>query len=610
MPSVRRPHRRFLLLLAYLPFFFAVTYACAARPVAAFAFGDDGTLRNVEVPELFTRSIARRGVTELTPVPAGTSHWRTAARPNGAALVLVQLTWGNRVELLAISFDRSGVASRACRRPANRAYDARFDWGSPGANQYIDNAWRELAADFHHLTADTADTVVDLRVAEWQQDGDSAGGEAMGGDAMANEYTEQVAAGFEALALAAVSARRQTGARLAADDNASLTVRVQKRAVYFDVQLAGNSGHDVRREYVPREDCWPYMRLLLQHHLAWGERVCDYACFDSGWRAATLVAASRTRLCVLGGGVLTGLDTTTSGPAWSLPATAATAVAGVPVATTKVGARRVALANGAESKYHGKPGAAHVVGGSRLFKVAGDKLNALSAESGESQWTQAFGTVLSETLVMADDALVAFVDDGRMVRLSPASGEVLAEQTIGRRVRGEAGVVAGRLWVSAFNGELLTLSPETGSIAFTVDTSDVMLAPPTPLGDDMLVATRGRELLRVAAADGAVRARFSLPTRMHAVLVPTPQRAILIDRAGGIWTWAAADAQPRHHLSLGQRPAGVPMLTHAAPRFAPPAAEGEEAEDRLTLPPEPRDLLAVGTADGFVILIATPFAER
>lgn len=175
-------------------------------------------------------------------------------------------------------------------------------------------------------------------------------------------------------------------------------------------------------------------------------------------------------------------------------------------------------------------------------------LYALGREDGAVAWTWRHGTDLAVPCLAGGVVLVGDAA-GFVRRIDPATGRVLGE----RRCSNE--MVLPRTngsctWLSHIDGAVSGLDPGTLTERWKADCEARLAWPAVGIGDAVVACTRGRRLIVLAAADGAVRDSY---TAAHGALLPP------VGENERIWT-ASAEGERLHLLAPGWEPGGFRLV--------------------------------------------------
>jgi len=262
--------------------------AAPVLPVVGFRLGEDGDLRNVAVPVHFVENLALRGKWEPRETEPGTVVWDAVWKADAPdRLVVVRSQFGARIELLGFLVGR-GQARAAARRPASATFEARLDWGQPGAGQGEINAWRELAADLHR--ADTAETPIVRSLAP------VAVSDRMLGPGKGLLY----AATVEAMAVTAMVLDGATVRR--GNEADAVRIEARRQATVFGLRVHGTWQRDM--DACSQADLFPCLRVALRGANAWGSAVGAVRVLDSAWNPVAVVSADEQLLVRKGEGLL------------------------------------------------------------------------------------------------------------------------------------------------------------------------------------------------------------------------------------------------------------------------------------------------------------------
>ncbi len=519
----------------------AACLACLALRAAplelvGFTLGEQGSERNVAVSGELAANLGERALWQLTEAAPGRLTWNEALAPGKARLIVAEVRLGTRLELFALRLDESGVVRLAARRPAHSAFQVRRDRGIPGAEQGIENARVELAAelDVQHrrYPEGLSGEVAPVSVGSLRDDGD------MGGS-----LPPTIRAGLEAMALAAVADLGRPARRIG--DGGTFVLAARRHAVMVAIEWR-TEGRSWRRDGVPQESLYPFLRFGIRKAATWGERVSDLTVISKTWEPVSILGVEGD------------------------------------IATLRTGAESFATVD---------------LGGGTVTPLP-EKADPVIPPPA---WLKTIPGELGGGLTIVGDVAYAFTDDGRCHVVATGDGRITATHGLGRRVRGSGGtVIRNQLWVTDFDGNLLRIGLDTGAIAGETPIGDVLLAPPLVQQERVLIATRSN-LAVLTDLQGNVTVREPLQSRLVG-MVPVGDTGWLATETGVIYRWPASASEPELYADLAEPLNGEPVVGTAITRWGAPA---DDEGLGLTLTESVPHLL-VTTRTGLLILVRLP----
>jgi len=164
---------------------------------------------------------------------------------------------------------------------------------------------------------------------------------------------------------------------------------------------------------------------------------------------------------------------------------------------------------------------------------------------------------------------------------------------------------------SSEQGEsLAAVDPATGDPQWKTPLGDVLLLPPQPIGEQLLVATKGNQLLLLSATTGKIERQRQWPTWLVSVRV-IGDRVACTDLAGDLTLLSLPDLQTQRIVKLGSEPVGPilysPQLAHRWPTPVSASAKEDLLAEIKAGPSKSGPVLLITDRDGFVQIV--PLAE-
>jgi outer membrane protein assembly factor BamB len=212
-----------------------------------------------------------------------------------------------------------------------------------------------------------------------------------------------------------------------------------------------------------------------------------------------------------------------------------------------------------------------------IAPISGGGIATASASTGDRFWTRRFRGAVAGSPLRVDDRVyfATFYRGGTIYSLDLHRGRRIWSRNIDGRTSGGIAFADGVLFVPTDRGEVFALDATNGSVIWRIRYNAVAAQAPIVLDDELVMATEGDSLLRIARGDGAVRARLPLPGMVTAPIVATGDTLILAMSQGVIAAFAERGARElwRHELGAPVLAAPVPtadgiyVLTRTADLF-------------------------------------------
>jgi hypothetical protein len=614
--------------------------AVAEKPRLAVSVSVLGVEGGSTTPAVMVAALAEGGWCEPKAVAATRWNQRPEAAGDARWLSVVLAGFGGRAQAVAFLFDADGSAPRLVARVP---YVKTFN---PQANTYhwvVPTGWITFAIrDFFANTAKAPPAaavptglVVRERVDERTADKGTAGLAGLSGTRNASNIDAVKALpAVEALLAAAmlesglVPGPADAAARIEAD------VRFGVKVGSFRIaHRGGKAAVERSADDVPEDEYFDHLlRTIMMLAAKPGGGVADFFRPDGGG-PLQLLAASPDRLAVAGGDGLTIFDVVsgqrvhpasnprglTHVPGRYVGRDAATG--GTAIFRLDGGLSRIDAATGAASGIAAdSPGRAwgFAVAG-RGAVVASDRVLAAYAGGTAAAWRQEEPATIAAGPAEQGDAVFVGLADGGLVCRGLADGaERWRKGTPQESWHGPMACVAGRVLAYDRIGRSLTAFDATdGRMAWKQPLGDVLLQPPSQVGDTILVVAKNNRLLVLAPSDGTVVAEVRWPTWLSDVVAIPGRRPLVAcaDIHGDIGFLDAATLQTSATVRLPARLSG-PLLFH--PSFPSslgrsPRDSGDEAEDladeldrTIAVAATPIPALLASDVEGFCYVVRVP----
>ncbi len=249
----------------------------------------------------------------------------------------------------------------------------------------------------------------------------------------------------------------------------------------------------------------------------------------------------------------------------------------------------------------GKIGTPALVRGLVIFAAPEGLVRALDPKTGAKAWERRLQGPLLPGVVPLEEGVLVLSREGRMVLLSPKTGDALVEKelrasfqvrplplpggegflTLDRKgrltlrdARGEAAwerripeagwlrprLAGSRILLSSDDGFLHALDRNDGSLLWSAEVGDALRIRPVGFGDRIFVATGRRELLRLDAKNGRLLGKRSLEALPSADLSLAEGYLLLPLRKRGVLAVSPEDLRPFCRFAEG-RTTETPMVS-------------------------------------------------
>jgi outer membrane protein assembly factor BamB len=246
-------------------------------------------------------------------------------------------------------------------------------------------------------------------------------------------------------------------------------------------------------------------------------------------------------------------------------------------------------------------GANTVAAAGGLVKLGRDRVAVWEKKS--SSPVTAGPSIIGDAVVFGDTA-------GRLTSLSINDGAVRWTSELGGRLFGKIITARLRLYVHSTEAEaLIALDGPTGKEKWRCATGDVLVQQPIPVGDQLLVATKGNRLMLVDDATGEVKRESRWPTWITSVTLVGSGPAPLVacsDIGGTISLVSLADFKSKREVRLAAPLSGrILYVKNFGPRWPVPRTGKEESlvAEIKDGPAAGGPALLVGDTAGFLYII-------
>jgi hypothetical protein len=510
----------------------------------------------------------------------GAGVWGAGAQGRAAGaepLSVVNVSVGKHRDLLAFVMDEKGTTVLAAlRRECLIGRKTRRDWAGPGPYQIPENAVRELAQDFGHLSVaalklDEARRVSVSAVAWKTAASDLAGGfvdapappGAKGGESAPMEASGSD--GVQAVNALAFAALAQAGGQPTSQAvDASLTVEVARNidhyALRYTLKRDGKTQQYVQR-FIPQSELFDHIAVAARKLWAWRDDVRSVAKLGDG--AAEPLAAGKGVTVIGVGGAIRGFEPVSGRDAWpAFPAKRP----GFSYASIPVGAetRVIRLA---------KPNELIDIQSGRATPIAGDAPtlpwgmdllpngraavvadNTVSFHDGAKElWKITFADPITAGPGISDRAVFVGNEAGDLVSLSSTDGKELWRQPTGLRLQGPITLLGDSLILGSVDGTVLALSPSDGKPIWRHAAKDVLISRPILIDGRLLLADKGNTIWLLDPKTGQPKATYSTPTWLiNAVLIQQPGKNWIActDLHGSLRFLSLPDLKPIREIPL------------------------------------------------------------
>lgn len=628
------------MVIAALSWAATATAADGEKPRLAVSVSVLGVEGGSITPAQMVAALADGGWCQPKAVAATNWNRRPEAAGDAPWLSVVLTGFGDRAQALAFLIGTDGAAPRlAARVPYGKTFNPlsnKFYWSVPtGWIAFAVRDFFESAEKAPAAAATPAGLVVRERVDERTTDKGTAGLAGLSGTRDAsNVDTVKALPAFEALLAAAMLENGLTPGPADAPVRIEADVRFGVKEASFRVaRLGGTAASERVATYVPENEYFDHLlRTVMILSAKPGGGPAEFFRPD-GAGPLQILAAMPDRLAVTHADGLAIFDVVSGGrihPAANPQGVThargryvglATGTGGQRIFRIDGGLSRIDAASGAAT-----PPAAASPGRAWGFAVADgqtvvatDRTLALFRGGTAAAWRHDEPSAITAGPAVQDDSVFVGLEDGGVVCRGLADGgQRWRTGTPQESWHGPVVSVAGRVLAYDRVGRSLTaLDPADGRTIWKQSLGDVLLEPPSLVGDRIIVVAKNNRLVALQPADGTIAAEVRWPTWLVDVVVIPGRRPLVAcaDIHGDIGFLDAATLETVGSVRLPARLSG-PLLFH--PAFPPSwgrsaRAPGDDAEDLAdeldrtlvaATPPIPAVLAA--DIDGFCYVLRVP----
>lgn len=414
---------------------------------------------------------------------------------------VVELRFGNRLELLAFMFGKDGAVTLAARAPA--LYQER-PWfpsrASPGDSQWPENAPADLVARFALAVERPPEDrgEYQLVVQDWEQEP-----VALSGDLLHGGAPSPMQAGAPRIAPLAAAAMYAGGFRAcmgAREDTIVLNIRMGELdcAVHAVLRRGDRVVYELERHGIPYEGLHDALRIVFLNLLEWRGTVADWFRAGDGFTplrvmelddAGGLLEDRKTVLIGSDRGGLSAVAVAAGERLWSVPFDDGVSDASRDGSLLlRKGSRLTLLSAAGEARFSfstGDPEQASVYG-----ELCADALyrELRVLERGDEKWSKVLPrSVLAGPRLTAEGVLVG--DAAGELRYFAIDGSERWTLALPRPVRGELYAAGGLFFGVDEAGVLYAVDPR-GTLVWQAAVGDVLTGAPEAAGDTLFVGSK------------------------------------------------------------------------------------------------------------------------